>query len=203
MRAITQYLLNIQHIKTKAETDGKVDNWACEILSNNGLAGNYADRNYKILKAFRIYLYDEESGKTSTILKIPPPGQSKRKQRYYRQSHRQQYIMNFSPLGKAILPKHNALYLWDNPTPNSLNLYYACPKWCGTNYAEEYFIQQIPHPILTIKPSVSPEDIVEDIILPKVDLGLAPDLSKSDADIEDESEETKDETDGSNLREQN
>jgi len=189
MRAIMQILLNSKNLKTKAVIDHdnydiKAD-WERIILSNNGLAGKYADRNYRLLKALR----------SETIGNIlPPPGQSRKKSNYYCNSHLQQFRMPLYPSeGGCELPKHNVIYLWDNPTANSVSLYLVCPKWGRGNKAVAYFIDPIEHPALSIRPPVEPDEIVRELDLEKLrdDINIV-----LNGDTQDESNEN-------DLREQN
>jgi hypothetical protein len=115
-------------------------------------------------------------------------------------THRDQYIWDFMLSGgKSTMPKHNALFLWDNPNTDTINLYLACSKHCGKTNVEAYFIYQIPHPILTIKPPVNTQEIIDDIILPKLDFGQMPTPELNLDDTDDINEETNsDETKGDN-----
>ena len=107
--------------------------------------------------------------------------------------------------GNVTLPKHNALYLWDVPTPETLDLYLACPKSCGKYYVEHYFFKPIPHPILGITPSLEIEDIIEDIDLPKIDFGQIPEqMHKVDEEqLAELNENTWEDKNDENLWEQN
>jgi len=183
MRAITQYLLNLHNIKTKAE------NWKCDVLINNGLSGECENRKYKILKVFRFPVLNIISGEYDVQLKIPPSGNSQKRRRFFNQDDQQQLIWDFGESSNYVkLPKYNACYLWDASTSDSFNLYLACPKACGLYYTEDYFLEPISHPIFNIKPPLPDiEDIIEDIDLPKLDFGQAP--KTEPLDIEDNSDE--------------
>ncbi len=165
MRAIVQTLLNSKNLKTKRlleHDNGSFQNadWERIILSNNGLAGEYADRKYRILKALK---YDDINKK------LPPPGNSSVKKSFYCQRHLQQYMMPlFSPAEISTIQKHNVIYLWDNPAKDSIILYLSCPKWGDGSRAEAYFIEPIEHPVLSVKPAIEIGEIVQEIGLEKL-----------------------------------
>ena len=199
MRAATQILLQSHGVTTKA-VNGKNNqknpiDWERNILSNNGIAGTYAGRNYKILKALWTSVLDETSGEYVRKISIPLPGDSKARRTFYRQSHCQQFLWDLWLGGDVKIPKYNALYLWDDPTPSTLNLYLACPKWCDDYNVEAYFIAPILHPLLTMKSDITPGEIIEDIELSRIELDLDLNLTKSeleDESISDESDEGND-----------
>ncbi len=193
-RAIVQIILQSKGVSTKAvkETENKqnVDDWERNILSNNGLAGEYLKRHYKILKGIWVPIFDETIGEYVQKICIPSAGFSKAKRMYFRQSHRLQFMLDLMLEGNSTLPKYNAVYLWDDPTPNILNLYLACPKWCDDYRTEAYFIEQIQHPLLTMKPEIPLNEIIENIDLPRIELELGLDLTKSDLENKNHSDET-------------
>jgi hypothetical protein len=165
MRAIMQILLNSKKLETKAlfecdaYTSQKTD-WERIILSNNGLAGKYAEHNYKILKAIK--------GDT-VYKKLPPPGFSNKKKQFYCQDHLLQVKMSLFPSEVTDKSsKHNVIYLWENPTKDSVSLYLACPKWGNGNKVEAYFVEPIEHPILSVKPKVGMGDIETELDLEKL-----------------------------------
>jgi hypothetical protein len=121
LRAIVQALLNSQQFKTQAllEKDGNVKDildWQCHILSNNGLAGTYGEYNYKILKGI--------DGK------LPPPGFSRRKRDFYRQTHLLQSRFKTIESSSDIIivsQKPNVIYLWDRIS-SAIVMYLSCPS---------------------------------------------------------------------------
>lgn len=156
MRAIVQVLLHSQNIKTQAlyDTDGEIIDildWKCRVLSNNGLAGTYSGYNYRILKAL--------NGK------LPPPGNSGIKLDYYRQDHLIQRKFRLFPDEDSNIQKPNVIYLWDNVGTTRITLALSCPKWGNIGKAEDYFTYPIEHPVLSLKPEMTPEDIVREINL--------------------------------------
>lgn len=197
-RATTQILLQSHGVNTKAvnekDKQSPID-WERSILSNNGLSGSYADRNYKILKALWKLIFDEQTDEFTRKIGVPLPGISKARRQYFRQLHRGQYMLDALLDGEAKLPKYNAVYLWDDPTPNILNLYLACTSWCDDYHVATYFIVPIPHPLLTMKPEITPNEIIEEIELPRIDLELGLKLSKSELEDEDNSDESDGESD--------
>ncbi len=173
MRAIVQVLLHSQNIRTQAlfDNDGKIEDsldWECRILSNNGLAGGFLGYSYRILKA----LHGE----------LPPPGPSNRKQDYYCQSHLEQTKLQLFPDEETNIQKPNVIYLWDNIGTSKIILSLSCPKWANATRAIPYFTAPIPHPVLTVKPDVKPEDIVEEINLDLLNLQI--DITQEDGRAE-------------------
>lgn len=180
MRAIMQILLNSKNLKTQVPherdadalllktTDRVLPDWDRLILSNNGLAGRFAGHDYRLLKALK--------GETLQQ-KLPPPGRSHKKQNYYCQSHLLQCRMNLFPSDgddPVETPRYNVIYLWDNSSGNLISLYLCCPKWGNESKAETYFIEPIENPVLSIRPVVEPEDIMQEIDLPRIqeDIGI-------------------------------
>ncbi len=155
MRAIMQVLFHSQNIKTQAlfDFDGDMKHlldWETAILSNNGLAGNYAGYNYRILKALKG--------------KLPPPGYSKRKQEYYKQTQLRQYKFSLFPSDNAdSIQKPNIIFLWESINISDISLLLSCPRWGNATKVSDYFTVSIEHPILTYIPDIKPEAIIEDI----------------------------------------
>ncbi len=163
MRGIMQILLKSENLKTQLvnDYDGKkisLNDWGREILSNNGLMGDFAGHDYRILKALKANTLNEM---------LPPPGQSWKKREFYNQKQLLQSEMPFFP-NAGIAKKHNVIFLWDNPNENSVSLYLCCPKWGTHNKAGAYFIEPIEHPVLSVMPLVNTEEIVEEINLEKI-----------------------------------
>jgi hypothetical protein len=194
MRAILQLLLKSKNIKTLAVFEDKAksfdEDWDRLILCNNGLAGNYADRKYRLIKAIKSDILEK---------KLPPPGQSKIKQAYYSNIHVNQGIFQFFPNDICAKQKHNSIYLWDKSPSNSILLYLACPKWGRGNRVSTYFVEPIEHPLFLLQaPAIEPEDIVNDIPLEKLQTDLDniinPEINPQtenihDGDLSDDSEQ--------------
>ena len=178
LRAIVQVLLNSQQFKTQAlmEKDGNVKDildWECHILSNNGLAGKYGEFNYKILKGI--------DGK------LPPPGYSRRKQDFYRQTHLLQSRFKTYDTSNDIIivpQKPNVVYLWDRIS-SAIIMYLSCPSGGDEKHAYAHFTVPIEHPASTYKPPVKPEQIIEDIDLTVIEpeMNVISDDEENDNDI--------------------
>jgi len=196
IRSIVQLILKSNNVETLAITEEKIssmnDDWGRLILSNNGLAGNYAQRNYRILKAF----------KTNAIAnKLPPPGQSIKKQKYYCNFHLRQSRMKLFTEDIEQIPKHNAIYLWDESSSGSIFLYLACPKWGKGNKVSAYFIEPVEHPITLLERLISPEEITEELGLEKLQIDLDNIINPETENIQDG--EISNESGQDNLWEQN
>ena len=175
MRAIMQVLFHSQNIKTQAlfDFDGDLKDlldWETAILSNNGLASNYAGYNYRILKALKG--------------KLPPPGYSKRKQEYYKQTHLMQSKFNlFQGDNADNIQKPNIIFLWESINLSNISLLLSCPSWGNATKVFDYFTVPIEHPILTYMPDINPEAIIEDIDIKIINLDEV-DMSVNEEDQE-------------------
>ncbi|MFC2015021.1 hypothetical protein ACFLUP_03415 [Chloroflexota bacterium] len=162
MRSIMQIYLKTFDITTSAvkEEDQKplTGDWDRRILSNNGLTGTYEQRQYRLLKAL----------KSNTLLnKIPPPGHSREKQKFYCNDHMYQPKMKLYENDNSDILKHNALYLWDDYYSDSISLYIACPRWGKGNKVTTYFIDLIEHPIRSIEKPISTDETMGELHIEK------------------------------------
>jgi hypothetical protein len=161
MRFLVQSFLHDDGIQTHLwqETDENNLKWEPRILANNGLAGSFKGYEYRILKA----MSSDDLSK-----KLPPPGYSRVKKRYYRQDHLkafQPYLLPPDGMHSQIA-KPNMIFLWET-IDNCVNLYLSCPSWGDEVTAAAYYIVPIEHPVTTYKPSSATDEVPKEIEITK------------------------------------
>ena len=135
VRWAAQTRLSAEGLKTKfcEEVDG-VPKWDIENLPNNGLAGDFDGRKYRILKGV--------NGE------LPAISLSSVKKKFYRQEHiMKPYLLSFDGNKPQKPLKYNVVFLWNVHPKNYIQLYLSCPRYWINNKAYDYFTKLLSHPV--------------------------------------------------------
>jgi len=129
--AQTHLCAEVQKTEFCEEVDG-VPKWDIKNLPNNGLAGEFNGRKYRILKG--------RNGE------LPAVSLSSVKINLYKQEHITKPYLLPPVDGKTPKPKkYNVVFLWDIDPNNYIRLYLSCPRFWANNKAYDYFTRLLPH----------------------------------------------------------
>jgi hypothetical protein len=143
------------NVNENGKTEKKI--WDPSVLPNNGIAGEYKDYNYRVLKAlkYKMTINNNLEEVREIIDLLPPPGSTdinNPRCKFFCQSHLKGYQKHLIAPEKPKKPllKHNIIIVWDVNQNNFIKLYLAIPKWGNGRQVKVYDMVAIKHPAETI-----------------------------------------------------